>query len=64
MVKHLFAEETVPVPPDLPAFAIVLSITSRGYRFGGTTAAGVGGKLYAVAPQSVKKNILRVSHEN
>jgi len=64
IVKHLFTEGTVPLPEPPLRFAIVLYYFLWSYRSrGGATAAGAEA-LHAVAPKSVKKNILRISHEN
>jgi hypothetical protein len=63
MVKHLFAEATVPVPRTAPVLCdcVVLPSLELSHQ-GGATAAGAEA-LHAVAAKSVKKNILRSSTE-
>ncbi len=61
--KHLSTKGTVPVPPNRSFALRLYRITYSGIVAPvGVLAAGAE-VLHAVAPKSVKKNILRISYE-
>ena len=63
--NHPLSEGTVPVPPNRPLhFAIVSCYLLRGHRFRGCHSGGGGGITCRRPKKSVKKNILRIPHEN
>jgi len=61
IVKHLYTEGRVPAPRTAPSLCdcVVLPFLELSLH-GGATAAGAEA-FHAVAPKSVKKNILRIS---
>jgi len=66
MVKHLFTEGTLPVPPNRPCALRLCRITfSEDIVPGGGVHSGGGGGITCRSPQKiVKKKILRISYEN
>jgi len=65
MVKHLFTEGIVPVPPNRPFALRLCRITFSGVIApGGCDSDGCVGIICRSPEKSVKKNILRISYEN
>ncbi len=54
---------TVPVPPNRPAFCGCVVVPSLELSLQRVCHSGGGETLPAVAPKSVKKNILKISSE-